>query len=58
MRESPICPTCGCSLVRLKITRADAASYLHDGEVHFCRCPCCVEEFKRRPDELLAQLQL
>lgn len=43
---SPLCLACGCSLVRLKITRADAASYV-----------CCVEEFKKRPDELLAQLR-
>ena len=106
---SPICPTCGCSLVRLEITRADAASYVHEGhellfccqgcveiferdpekyleevrdwivcptclaekpkamtvsisqegqQVYFCRCPCCVDEFRKRPDELLAQLQL
>lgn len=104
---SPICPTCGCSLVRLGIDRAGAATYEYLGEqllfccsgclaifkedperfldeirdwivcptclaekpkeltvainhqgrkVHFCRCPGCVEEFKRRPEELLARL--
>lgn len=104
---SPICPTCGCSLVRLGITRSEAPSREHEGqrlhfccqgcldlfaeeadrylaeiegwivcptclaekpkaltvsithegaEVHFCRCPGCVEEFRRRPEELLARL--
>jgi YHS domain-containing protein len=104
---SPICPTCGCSLVRLGIAPDDAARYehrdeqllfccqgcvdlfrdhadtylaeirdwsvcptclaekpehltvsiSHEGqEVRFCRCPHCVEEFLRRPDELLARL--
>lgn len=101
---SPICPTCGCSLVRLGINRGEAArterggreflfccqgcadlfgenpdqfldeirdwivcptclaekpkhltvSISHEGQqVHFCRCPCCVDEFRRRPAELL-----
>ena len=104
---SPICPACGCSLVRLGISRSEAARYEHRGEelmfccqgcvdvfredpdahlqeiadwivcpaclaekpkgltvsivhqgqeVHFCRCPHCVEEFRRRPDELLERL--
>lgn len=104
---SPICPTCGCSLVRLDIKREDAARYWHRGEewpfccqgcvdlfrerpdsyleeirdwvvcptclaekpkhltlaishegheVRFCRCPHCVEEFRRRPAKLLARL--
>ena len=105
---SPICPTCSCSLVRLGINPAEAASYEHDGQrilfgceagahlfrekpeqyldevrdwivcptclaekpkhltaaiahegrqVHFCRCPCCVDEFRKRPDELLERLE-
>lgn len=29
----------------------------HDGvEVRLCRCPGCLTEFKKRPDELLARL--
>ncbi len=105
---SPICPTCGCSLVRLGIERSDAARLEHEGnellfccepcadlfkqepdrylgeirdwvvcptclaekpkhltvsithegtEVAFCRCPCCVDEFRKRPDELLERLR-
>jgi YHS domain-containing protein len=104
---TPICPACGCSLVRLGIDRASGTAYDHEGEellfccsgcvdvfkqaperhleelrdwvvcptclaekpkkltvaidylgrrIHFCRCPGCVTEFRRRPDELLARL--
>lgn len=104
---SPICPTCGCSLVRLEIKREDATRYEHGGkemlfccqgcvelfrenpdtyleevrdwivcptclaekprhltvsisyegqEIHFCRCPHCMDEFRRRPAELLRRL--
>lgn len=102
-----ICPTCGCSLVRLGVEVAGAPVAVHDGvehrfccrgcaeafaadpagylaeiadwvvcptclgekpraltvaiehegsEVRFCRCPGCLEEFRRRPAELLARL--
>jgi YHS domain-containing protein len=105
--DSPICPYCGCSLVRLGIGREAATGWMHEGqellfccdgclagfqadpdrylveirdwivcptclaekpkaltlsiahegrEIAFCRCPGCVEEFERRPDELLARL--
>ena len=104
---TPICPNCGCSLVRLGVPPDHAARYeyrgeeflfccegcvdsfkedpdtyleqvkgwvvcptclaekpkavtvsiTHDGsEVHFCRCPGCIEEFRRRPQVLLARL--
>ena len=106
---SPICPTCGCSLIRLEISREDATRIEHDGrevlfccqgcadlfaenpdqyldeirdwivcptclaekpehltvsithegqQVHFCRCPCCLDEFRKRPAELLGRLSL
>ena len=105
--KTPICPACGCSLVRLGIARSDAARSVHDGQewlsccrgcaevfesdpdkylaeiagwvvcpaclaekpkaltvtvqhdreaVHFCRCPCCLEEFRKDPDAMLARL--
>lgn len=104
---TPICPACGCSLVRLGISRAHAVRREHRGEellfccrgcaevfgedpdrylgeiadwivcptclaekrkaltvsishegrdIHFCRCPRCLEEFRRRPAELLERL--
>ena len=47
-----VCPTC-----LAEKPRAMAVSITHDGaEVHFCRCPYCVEEFRKRPQELLARL--
>lgn len=106
---TPICPTCGCSLVRLGMTRDKAAVFEHDGaellfccqgciesfrespeifleqfrdwivcptclgekpkdvaisithdgeEIYFCRCPYCVEEFRKRPNELLDRLAM
>ncbi|MBA3262402.1 MAG: hypothetical protein H0T69_08045 [Thermoleophilaceae bacterium] len=104
---TPICPACGCSLVRLGVIRADAVRLEHRGQellfscrrcaevfgedpdrylgeiadwivcptclaekpkalsvsishegrdIHFCRCPGCLEEFQRRPAELLGRL--
>ena len=40
-----ICPTCGCSLVRLGISRENSVAYYHDGEeYHFC-CQGFVDVF-------------
>ena len=106
MAQSPICPACGCSLVRLGIERSEAPACEHDGrqllfccegcvdlfqehperfleeisdwivgptcldekpkaltvsithggrEILFCRCPHCIDKFRRRPDELFAR---
>ena len=103
-----MCPTCGCSLVRLRIARADGVTASYQGEEHyfccqgcadlfaekpgvylseirdwivcptclaekprslsvsiehegqqvwFCRCPCCVEEFRKRPTELIERMR-
>ena len=105
---SLICPTCGCSLVRLGIRKAKSVAYSHDGQeyrfcckgcadifisdpkkyldeanslrvcptclgekplestvklahggrdLHFCRCPQCLEEFKKNPDYFLKRLE-
>jgi YHS domain-containing protein len=107
--NSPICPTCGCSLVRLGISRPQATAHVHQGRewlfccegclelfkeqpeaylaevedwivcptclaekpkamtvslkhegtaIHFCRCPCCLEEFQKDPGALLEKLAL
>ena len=48
-----ICPYCGCSLVRLGVTREKAATYSYDGtEYHFC-CQDCVDEFAGDPERHL-----
>jgi YHS domain-containing protein len=48
--RSVICPTCGCSLVRLGIPRESATHYEHEGrELHFC-CQSCLDRFLGDPD--------
>ena len=45
-----ICPTCGCSLVRLGISKDKAASYRYnDQEYHFC-CQACADLFAAEPE--------
>ena len=106
--STPICPTCGCSLVRLGIGKDQAAVLHHNGEeyrfccrgcaevfitdprkylretedlivcptclaekprksavkvevagqdVHFCRCPYCVEAYRKDPDYYIKRLE-
>ena len=51
--ESPICPACGCSLVRLGITQEKAVShYYQDKQYWFC-CDGCLDLFKNNPEQLL-----
>ncbi len=103
-----ICPTCGCSLVRLGVSKEQSATNQYDGteyrfccrgcadlfmtgpekylqqtkdlvvcptclaekpiesavtmniggqQVHFCRCPYCVEVFKRTPEFYVQRLE-
>jgi YHS domain-containing protein len=50
-----ICPTCGCSLVRLGISKAKAVGYQYDGaEYYFC-CEGCVERFVADSENYLRQ---
>ena len=54
IRDWIVCPAC-----LAEKPKAMTVSISHEGnEVHFCRCPCCVDEFRKRPGELLAQLEL
>ena len=51
--NTPICPTCGCSLVRLGIGNDTAITHEHDGsERRFC-CQACVELFVGDPEKFL-----
>ncbi len=43
--ETPICPTCGCSLVRLGISREEATIRRHDGEKRSFCCKGCADLF-------------
>ena len=53
---TPICPACGCSLVRLGIKPAEAARRTHEGvEYQFC-CGGCVEIFIQDPEKYVAEV--
>jgi YHS domain-containing protein len=54
--KSALCPTCGCSLVRLKISREQATHLALDGaDYHFC-CKGCADIFRSDPQRYLAQI--
>lgn len=53
--KTPICATCGCSLVRLGIKVEDAVACRYKGkEYKFC-CKGCVDLFLANPESLLAE---
>ncbi|MEE9355767.1 MAG: hypothetical protein V3U75_09285 [Methylococcaceae bacterium] len=51
--ETPICPACGCSLIRLGITQEKAVSYFYHEKQYWLCCDGCMELFKSNPEELL-----
>ncbi len=51
-----ICPTCGCSLVRLGISKEEAAAYSYKGEEYLFCCEGCVEKFTTNPQEYLQKI--
>ena len=54
---TPICPACGCSLVRLGIARADAPAYEYRGEALLFCCSGCIEVFKGDPERYLEEIR-
>ncbi len=53
--QTPICPTCGCSLVRLGITKENAVIRKHRGmEYSFC-CDGCATAFQENAEALLEE---
>ena len=51
--KTPVCPTCGCSLVRLGISKDKAATHTYHGNAyHFC-CQGCVDLFVTDPERHL-----
>ena len=51
-----ICPTCGCSLVRLGIKKGNSISHTHDNfEYRFC-CNGCLDIFKGDPEKYLQEI--
>ena len=50
-----ICPTCGCSLVRLGITKEKSATDRYHGEEHRFCCRGCADLFSTDPEKYLQQ---
>ncbi len=53
--ETLICPTCGCSLVRLGISKDKATTYSHEGKEYFFCCQGCVDVFAADPEKRLEE---
>jgi YHS domain-containing protein len=52
---SLICPTCGCSLVRLGIRKDKSSTYSHDGRTYYFCCQGCIDEFVNDPEKYLGE---
>ncbi len=50
-----ICPTCGCSLVRLGITKDTAVAHTHGTEEYLFCCQGCVDLFVANPEQHLRE---
>ncbi len=48
-----ICPNCGCSLVRLGISKDKAVAHNYGGEEYFFCCQGCVDVFTTDPPKYL-----
>ena len=48
-----ICPTCGCSLVRLGISKDKASPYHYNGKEYLFCCQQCVDLFVADPEQHL-----
>ena len=53
MMNTPICPACGCSLIRLGITQKKAVSYHYKEKQYWFCCEGCLELFKTAPEQFL-----
>jgi len=50
-----ICPTCGCSLVRLGVNKEKAATFRYNNEEYFFCCQGCVDLFTTDPQKFLRE---
>ena len=53
--QAPICPACGCSLVRLGISKDNAVSYRYREKQYWFCCAGCLELFKSQAEQLLKE---
>ena len=51
--NTPICPACGCSLIRLGISQKKAAPHRYQDKQYWFCCEGCLELFKTNPEQLL-----
>ncbi len=51
-----ICPTCGCSLVRLGVSKDKAAMYRYDGNEYYFCCQGCIDIFISDPKKYIQEL--
>lgn len=50
-----ICPTCGCSLVRLGISKDNASISHYNGTVHYFCCDGCADLFVKNPERYIEE---
>ena len=54
--ETPICSTCGCSLVRLHISKNQSVMYHYNSkDYRFC-CRGCADIFVKNPEKYLQEI--
>jgi YHS domain-containing protein len=52
-----ICPTCGCSLIRLGISDNDASTYPYQEQQYLFCCNGCVDLFKEDPEKFIKEIE-
>ena len=57
MMKTPICPPCGCSLVRLGIPVDNAVHYSYDGGEYLFCCQGCLELFAFNPNKYIEEVR-
>ena len=55
--RSVLCPTCGCSLVRLESAAKKAIHAAHERDLYFFCCEGCADRFRTDPERYLARIQ-
>lgn len=53
---TPICPGCGCSLVRLGVSKQESVTYGYNGKDHNFCCDGCAKVFADDPEKYLSEL--
>jgi YHS domain-containing protein len=54
--ETPLCSTCGCSLVRLHVGKSQSVMYLYDGKEHLFCCRACANVFANNPEKYIQEI--